>query len=57
MVHGLTGDEVEDVARTLRFFEPLRVDVIRKSPVQSLISSGKEVPNFHEYSWLGKLYQ
>jgi hypothetical protein len=28
MVHGLTGDEVEDVARILRFFEPLRVDVI-----------------------------
>jgi hypothetical protein len=28
MVHGLTGDEVEDVARILRFFDPLRVDVI-----------------------------
>jgi hypothetical protein len=28
MVHGLTGDEVEDVARILRFFAPLRVDVI-----------------------------
>jgi hypothetical protein len=28
MIHGLTGDEIEDVARILRFFEPLRVDVI-----------------------------
>ena len=28
MVKGLTGDAVEDVARILRLFEPLRVDLI-----------------------------
>ena len=28
MVRGSTGDDVEDVARILRFFDPLRVDVI-----------------------------
>jgi hypothetical protein len=28
MVRGLTGDAVEDVTRILRFFDPLRVDVI-----------------------------
>jgi hypothetical protein len=28
MVRGLTDDAVEDVARTLRFFDPLRVDLI-----------------------------
>jgi hypothetical protein len=28
MVRGVTGDAVEDVARVLRFFDPLRVDVI-----------------------------
>jgi hypothetical protein len=28
MVRGLTRDAAEEVARILRFFEPLRVDVI-----------------------------
>jgi hypothetical protein len=28
MVRGVTRDAVEDVARILRFFDPLRVDVI-----------------------------
>jgi hypothetical protein len=31
MVRGLTGNDVEDVARILGFFEPLRVDVISDS--------------------------
>ena len=28
MIYRLTGDEIQDVARNLGFFEPLRVDVI-----------------------------
>jgi hypothetical protein len=28
MVRGVTGDTMEDVARILRFFDPLRVDLI-----------------------------
>jgi hypothetical protein len=31
MVRGLAADEVDDVARILRFFEPLRVDMISEA--------------------------